>query len=122
MGTLVVTLQGSVLTSNMISPSVRLNGYPVPTSYGDNALPVTAGPIHVDVEAQWLKTYGQAAIDVQVPPGGTVQVFYAGPWHQFTTGSIGFEKQKRKGTGFLVGFVLVLLLLVVGIPLLASLG
>jgi hypothetical protein len=114
MGTLLLTVQGSALTSNMIAPSVTLNGYPVPTSYGENALPVRPGPIRVAVQAQWMRAYGQAAIDVEVRPGEAVHVWYAAPWHQFTSGSIGFEKQRRRGGGAFVVFLLVLVLVVAG--------
>lgn len=120
MGTLLLTVQGSALTSNMIAPSVTLNGYPVPTSYGENALPVHPGPIRVAVQAQWMRAYGQAAIDVEVRPGEAVHVWYAAPWHQFTTGSIGFEKQRRKGGGALAAMLVVLLLVAVVLPVLVA--
>jgi hypothetical protein len=120
MGTLLLTVQGSVLTSNMIAPTVTPNGYPVPTSYGENALPVYPGPIRVAVQAQWMRAYGQAAIDVDVRPGEAVHVWYAAPWHQFTTGSIGFEKQRRKGAGALAAMLVVLLLVAVVLPVLVA--
>ena len=111
-GFIVLTVQGSALTSNVITPKVRLNGFPVGTSYGENSLPVPPGRWHVDVDNQWMRTYGQAAIDVEVASGQAVRLFYAAPWHQFTTGSIGFGKQRRKGSGFFLVLMLVVLLLV----------
>jgi hypothetical protein len=121
MGTLGLTIQGNAMSSNMISPAVTLNGYPVPTSYGSNALPVQPGRIRVAVSSQWMRTYGQAEIDVDVAPGQTVQLWYAPPWHQFTTGNIGYEKQKRKGAGFFVGLMAVIILLPILLVLLAVL-
>lgn len=118
-GFIVLTLQGSAMTSNVITPKVRLNGYPVPTSYGENSLPVPPGRWHVDVHNQWMRAYGQAAIDVEVASGQAVRLFYAAPWHQFTTGSIGYEQQKRKGAGFMLGLSLVMLLIVLGVVLLS---
>ncbi|WP_134738116.1 hypothetical protein [Nocardioides sp. 503] len=115
-GWLQLTLQGNVMTSGLIPPTVRINGYQVPTRYGLNTIPLPAGRWHVDVHGQWLRTYGQAALDVDLAPGQQVPVFYAMPYHQFTTGSIGFEKQKRKGVWFvfaLVAFLVVLVALMV---------
>ncbi|MDO9456052.1 hypothetical protein [Nocardioides sp.] len=111
-GFVVLTVQGSSLTSNMISPAVTLNGYPVPTSYGENTLPVPPGRWHVAVQAQWMRVYGQADVDVDVTSGQAVRLFYAAPWHQFSSGSIGFEKQKRKGGGVFLAMMLALLLVV----------
>ncbi|MCD4525620.1 hypothetical protein [Nocardioides sp. cx-173] len=111
-GYLVLTLQGNVMTSSMIPPKVRLNGYPVATSYGQNVLPVPPGRWHLDVSCQWLKEFGQAAIDVDVAPGQHVPIFYAAPMHQFTTGSIGFEKQPRKGVAVFALIIAVALALV----------
>ena len=105
MGTVALTLQGSVMTSNAITPSCRINGYPVKVRYGENLIPVPAGLARVDLSAQWLRTYGQAALEFQVQPGQTVPVFYAAPMHQFTTGSIGHQKVKRKGVGAFVAMM-----------------
>ena len=113
MGTLDLTVQGNMLTASPITPSVTLNGQPVSVGYGQNLIPVYAGPLRVEVSCQWLRRYGQAALDVQVPPGGVVPVSYAAPMHQFTTGSIGPGKQTRKGRGFMVVLLLVVLALVV---------
>ncbi len=110
------TLQGNAFTSNMLTPKVRLNGYPVPSSYGESVYPVPPGPWHVDVAAQWLRTYGQAALDVTVREGETVSVFYAPPYHQFARGNIGYEKQPRPGLGgLLLALALVLLVVVLGV-------
>ena len=104
-----LTVQGSAFTSNMLSPRVRLNGYPVVSKYGENVFPVPPGRWHIDVDCQWLRTYGQAAIDVDLAEGQSVDVYYASPYHQFTTGRIGFDRQRRPG-----GTAFALLL---GIPL-----
>ena len=121
MGAIALTIQGSVMTSSMIVPNARFNGYPVPTKYGLQNIPVPAGPLHIELEAQWMRTYGQAALDVNVQPGQVVPVFYAAPMHQFTTGNIGHVKQSRKGMGFFVGLMSVLGLIIVLSILLAFL-
>jgi hypothetical protein len=105
MGWLRLTLQGSMLTSNIITPSVRVNGWPVPAHYGDNLLPVWAGPNRVDVVCQWILPYGRATLACDVPPGVQVPVYYAAPWHQLSRGAIGHQRQQRPG---LLGFALLM--------------
>lgn len=123
MGTMVLTLQGSALTSNMITPTVTVNGHPIRTQYGRQDVPVPAGPVHVEASAQWMRIYGQAALDFTVQPGQVVPVFYAAPMHQFATGSMGHEQQKRKGVGaFIVTLVVVVVVIVVLILVSSMLG
>jgi hypothetical protein len=106
----------------MIVPTCTINGHVVPTRYGPQDLVVWPGRNTIALQAQWMRTYGQAALDVDVAPGQVVEVFYAPPWHQFTTGSIGLTKQPRKGTAFLVGCLVVPLVLVVLVILLGVVG
>ncbi|MFI5691177.1 hypothetical protein ACIA58_05015 [Kribbella sp. NPDC051586] len=122
MGMLQLTIQGSAMTSNMIPPTVHLNGYPVPVKYGRNDIPVFAGPLHVDIHAQWIRVYGKAALDCTVQPNQAVPVFYASPYHQFTSGSIGHSKVKRKGIGALLGMVGAIVAVAVLLTVLAALG
>ncbi len=123
-GTIRLTIQGSVLTSNMITPSIILDGQHLPSSqYGVNMLPVYPGRHRIDMYAQWLRQYGQASLEVDVPAGGFVDVFYAAPLHQFATGSIGFQKQQAKGKGVFFGLLSGLLaipLLIIILSLLTS--
>jgi hypothetical protein len=119
MGWLRVTLQGSALTSSIITPAVSVNGWRVPASYGENVIPVHAGPNRVDVSCQWLWRYGEASLATDVPAGGQVSLYYAAPMHQLSRGAIGFTQQKRQG---LPGFTLLLgvvVLLVVALVVLA---
>jgi hypothetical protein len=103
MGWLRLTLQGSALTSSMITPSVTVNGWRVPSQYGENVIPVYAGPNRIDISCQWLMKFGEATLEADVPAGGQVTAYYAAPWHQFSRGAIGYEKQKRPGAlGFTV--------------------
>ncbi|MGC3955145.1 MAG: hypothetical protein QM804_13025 [Propionicimonas sp.] len=114
-----LTVQGSMMTSSFIPPNALVNGYPVKVSYGLNQIPVVAGPVRIELSAQWMRTYGQASIDFQLAPGQVVPVFYAAPMHQFTTGSIGFQPVKRKGVGVFVGLMVAVVLIVL-VPLLAA--
>ena len=119
-GTIELTLQGSALTSNMLTPQVQIDGYPVPASYGLNRLPVPAGRHTVSAYATWIVKYGQASYDVDVQPGQSVPVFYAAPMIQFLKGAMGPTKQKRGGKGIFLGFFAILLLIVVAIIVIAS--
>jgi len=121
-GLLRINLQGSVMTSSWIAPTLLINNQVVKASYGPNDYILPAGPYRISAYAQWMRQYGQAALDVAVYPGQTVEVFYAAPLHQFTTGSIGFSKQSRKGLGFFMGLIgalvaFVVAMLVIGFTL-----
>lgn len=109
------------MTSNVITPTLLVDGHQMPSQYGANVHQVVAGRHRVELYAQWMRRYGQAAMDVDVRPGETVDVFYAAPLHQFTTGNIGLVKQPRKGLGILIALFAVILVLCVGLPILAVL-
>ena len=111
-GTVRLHIQGSQLL-RLVFPSVTVNGQPVPVRYGVNDLPVYAGPVHLHCETSWLRTYGQADLQLDLAPGGFAEVWYAAPNHQFTTGSIGYQKQTPKGTVAMVALVGVALLVAV---------
>lgn len=116
-----IHLQGSIMTSSMITPTLSINNQVVNAAYGPNDYQMPPGQYHVSAYAQWMRKYGQAALDVVLQPGQTVEVFYAAPVHQFTTGSMGFTKQRRKGGWIMVGLIAVLVLLLV-VPLALSLA
>lgn len=114
--TLKFTVQGNVLTSNMVAPTLTIDGFnaPTPTMGGSTLIPIMSGPHRLQVHSQWLRQYGQAALDIVVQPQSQLEVFYAPPFHQFTTGAMGFEAQQRKGLGCLIG----LLVGIIAVPLL----
>jgi len=116
------TVQGSVLTSNLVPPTLTIDGYPASAATGSTVIPIQPGQHHLEVYSQWLRRYGQAALDVQVPPNAMVEVFYAPPLHQFTTGELGFTPQQRKGIGCFVSLIVVLVVFVIVVVLLAVLG
>ena len=95
MGWLRLTLQGSALTSSMITPAVTVNGSRVPSHYGENVIPVYAGPNRIEVSCQWLMKYGEATLDTQVPAGG--QVSATTPGHG--TSSAGARSATRSRSG-----------------------
>lgn len=108
-----LTIQGSALTSNMLTPTVTINGYPVPTSYGLQQIPMPPGPVHIEASAQWMRRYGQAQLDFTLNPGQRVPVFYAAPWHQFTDGSMGHVQQQRKGAGAMIAMMAAIIAIIV---------
>lgn len=118
-GVVQVNIQGSVMTSNMITPSLLLDGMPMQSRYGANQLLVMPGWHRIELYAQWMRRYGQAYIDLDVAPGSFTEIYYAAPAHQFTTGNIGYTKQPRKGMwmmwlifgflAFVIAFMLVVL-------------
>lgn len=114
--TLKFTVQGNALTSNMVAPTLTIDGFnaPTPSMGGSAMIPIRSGQHHLQVHSQWLRQYGQASLDVVVQPRSELEVFYAPPFHQFTTGALGFQPQQRKGLGCLVG----LLVGIVAVPLL----
>lgn len=115
-GWISLTVQGNQMTSNMIAPTVRLNGYQVPANYGPNVYPVPPGRWHVDIHCSWLRRYGEAALDCDVAEGQTVPVFYASPYHMFRGGEIGFERQKRRGVlGLALSITAALVVVVVAV-------
>lgn len=121
-GHLRIHLQGSMMTTSWVTPTLLINNQVVKASYGPNDYILPAGTYRVGAYAQWMRQYGQAALDVAVYPGQTVEVFYAAPLHQFTTGNMGFSKQPRKGLGFfvgLIGAIMVFVVLMLAIGLLA---
>ena len=114
MGWLRLVLQGSVLTSSLIPPTVTINGWRVAVQYGENVIPVHAGPNRIDVWCKWLKKFGEATLETTVPEGDQVTAYYAAPLQQFSRGAIGYEKQKRPGmVGFAVALALIAVVFVV---------
>lgn len=111
------------MTSNMNTPTCKINGYPVPTRYGAQDLEVWAGPNRIELESQWMRTFGQAAMDVDVAPGQVVDVFYAAPASQWAKGKIGHTKQPRYGVWAMfgcLGLIAFIFVLIVVIGLFAS--
>ena len=114
-GTIRLTVQGNTFMAGL-TPTVVVSGYRVNARFGTMDVPVWAGPNRVEAHSQWMRRYGEASLDVDVPAGGVVPVFYAVPWHQFSRGAMGHTKQSRPGLAVLVG----LLAVIVGVPVLLA--
>ena len=121
--TLKFTVQGNVMTSNLVPPTLTIDGFnaPTPSGGGSTFIPIMSGPHRLDVHSQWLRRYGQASLDVMIQPGTQTEVFYAPPFPQFTTGALGLAPQPRRGLGCLVGVLVAVVAIPVLIVLLAAL-
>lgn len=111
-GAILLTMQGNMLTSTPNSPTVQIDGHPVPGTYGTTLYPLNPGRHLIRLHMQWMRQFGQAELPVDIVAGQTVPVFYAPPWHQFTTGAIGHEKQPRKGLGAMIAIFVVVFLVI----------
>jgi hypothetical protein len=111
------TVQGNLMTSNWIAPSLTIDGHPaeVPIT-GTRQIPIMAGRHHLRAHSEWLRQYGHAVMDIDVSPGEIVQVFYAPP-HQnvFNEGSMGSDPQPRKGRGYAIAVWTVIGLLMLSV-------
>lgn len=110
-----LTVQGSRWTSNLVPPVVRINGHPLVPAYGTRRIPVPPGPVHIEAHAQWLRRYGQADLTLTLAPDEVVPVFYAPPWHQFTRGSLGHSRQRRRGLVVSIGLVVLIVIAVLAL-------
>lgn len=109
------TVQGNVMSSNLVAPALTIDGQraPAPNAGGSTVIPVPPGQHRLEAYSQWMRQYGQASLDVSVPPHAMVEVFYAPPYHQFTTGAMGLTAQPRKGmTGLVVVLAVVVVLII----------
>ena len=98
------TVQGSMMTSNLIAPTLTIDGHlaPVPVT-GTRQIPIMSGRHHLRAHSQWLRRYGHASLEIDVVPGQTLEVFYAPPYHQFSDdGSMGLSPQPREGRAFFI--------------------
>jgi hypothetical protein len=110
-----------MLSSSMISPVLSIDGYPAPARWEQNVFPVVAGQHIVQVASNYMWRYGAASLPVEIRPGQSVVVHYAGPVITFLSGRMGFEEQARPGMAVFwailavpVVLLVLLLVLVVG--------
>lgn len=122
--TLRFTVQGNVMTSSFVPPTLLIDGFKAPTRVaGTVDIPVEAGRHRLDVFGQWLRRYGEAAMELDIEPGQVVEVYYAPPFHQFATGELGLTPQRRKGAWLmwaLFGFIAVVVVLPVVVAVVAG--
>jgi hypothetical protein len=64
---------------SMITPTVMIDGYAMPASYGANTYPVNPGTHVVSCHGQWLWKYGQAQQQITVADYQTAELWYNPP-------------------------------------------
>jgi hypothetical protein len=109
-----LTIQGSASFLALKPVRVRVDGRPVTTVRGRNLIPVPAGLHHVNVQIWIPYIVGQADIEVEVPAGQTVAVWYAAP-RSISDGAIGLEPQKHPDSWMYPAMMAMALLVVIGI-------
>lgn len=124
MGQLVLNLRkpSGLGSAAMITPLVKIDGYPAPVRWDRNAFPVTPGEHQLHVSSNYLWEFGAAELPVVVPPGQSVEVHYSGPMVTFMRGKIGFSPQPRPGTAIVWALIAVPVLVVLIILIASTTG
>ncbi len=107
--------------------NLYIDGIRMVNQEGANAYGVHPGRHMVSAEVNTMgRTYGQADLQVDVPQGATVQLFYTGPAGVGRPGQLGFQPAAHAGSGvvratrgcliaMLVALVLIVVLVVVAL-------
>lgn len=107
------------LAASMMTPQVKIDGYPAPARWEPSVYPIVPGRHRIEASTTYMWEYGRASQDVEIGPGQTVEVHYSPPAVTFLGGRMGFEQQPRRGLLalwlILGGVLLILLLVVVGV-------
>ena len=119
-GLLRLTVQDTMLgRPSLTGPYLRIDGDPVPVAFGENPIKVHAGRHQVQASMSFGWPFGRASLDVHIPDGGELAVWYAPSFSYYVKGRLGTEPQKPAGSWYLV---LVGLALVVGLVVAALRG
>ncbi|HEY9292616.1 MAG TPA: hypothetical protein VIP98_15140 [Microlunatus sp.] len=120
-GQLILQLRRPWGSMGMITPSVRIDGFPATVQWGRNEFTVPAGPRRVEASASYLWQYGRASDTVPVQPGRQVEVHYTPPVFTMMSGRIGPTPMPAGGKPVLIGLLVVLglavLLIILGVVL-----
>ena len=82
---------------SLITPTVTLDGQPLPVRFGENLYPVVPGHHLVQAYCQWVWRYGHAQHPVTIRPAETTELWYAAPVLTFLPGALGAHKQRHGG-------------------------
>ncbi|GAB3249717.1 hypothetical protein [Nocardioides dilutus] len=110
-GHLRLTVQPTLLGRPGLGVTARVDGEPVRVQHGENVIPLAAGRHRVEASTFLTGGSGDVTIEVDVPAGGQVALWYAPSFVRAVSGRIGDRPQRPAGTWFVV---LVALILVVG--------
>lgn len=78
-------------------PLVKVNGWSYACRFGVQDICVWTGRTRVEVEMVTVLRFGGAVLDVDVPAGQVVNVWYAPPWMWPFPGQMGLCPQNRAG-------------------------
>jgi hypothetical protein len=110
-GHLRLTVQSTLVGRQALGVHARVDGVPVPVQHGENVIPVPAGTHRVEASTLLTGGSGDVSVEVDVPAGGEVALWYAPSFNQAIAGRIGDRPRRPAGTWFVV---LVALILMVG--------
>jgi hypothetical protein len=123
-GQLVVNLRKpfGLLSASIMSPNVKIDGYPAPARWEQNVYPIAAGRHQVQGSTNYMWEYGRAEMIVDIAPGQSVEVHYSSPVLTFIQGRMGFELQPRPGMPVLWALLAipVVIIVIVVIAIVAS--
>ena len=90
---------------------VRIDDRPVPTTPGENLLPLTPGPHTIEIDDVWRPRTSGA---FEVAPGETSSLYFAPGFGRFEMGGLGPEPQRTRGVRVLtlIGVVMIVWMLV----------
>ena len=111
-GHLRLTVQSTLLGRPASGVRARVNGEPVPVQHGENLIPLPAGLHRLEASTFLTGGSGDVSIEVDVPAGGELALWYAPSFNQGISGRIGYRPQPPAGTWFVV---LLAVILVVGL-------
>ena len=112
-GQLVLHLRKPWGSMGMITPKIRIDGFPAAAQWGRNQFTAPAGSRRVEISVSYLWEYGRASDDVPVQPGHEVEVYYAPPVFTLMSGRIGPAPMPAGGKPVLIVLLVVLALAVV---------
>ena len=110
-GELILTIEGSPVTGSVVAPKVRVGLAEHDTHYGANHFQVPVGRHQVEVFASWMSRAAEARTQVEVPPGGSVQLYYSAPTFPGGPSRLGPEPHRRRGAKLLTVLLCVMLAL-----------
>ena len=102
-GLLRLTVQDTLLgRGRLTGPYLRIDGEPVSVAFGENPITVHAGRHQVHAAMSFGWPFGRAIMDVQVPDGGALDMWYAPSFSYYVKGRLGTQPQKPAGSWYLL--------------------
>ncbi|MBB6346435.1 hypothetical protein ACWGH8_13860 [Nonomuraea muscovyensis] len=88
----------------MITPTIVINGHPMPGRWGRNAIPLPPGQHHLNVHLPYLlpAQIGPADLTIWLQPGTALEVEYRAPLWAYSRGALGPAPQPWNGKGCMI--------------------